>query len=81
MFPMLPEVVVHIALRSFGLVEWDCQVGKLLIEVIHYGYTGLALTYGSEVCLDQFAIAIVVLVLSLPLRGLRAMPQCGGGAS
>ena len=61
--PMLSEVVVHIALGSFGLVERDRQVGKLLIEIIHQGYIGLALADGPEVRLDEFAIAGVGLVL------------------
>ena len=60
---MLSEVVVHIALGSFGLVERDREGGKLLIEIIHHGDVGLALADGSQVRLDQFAIAIVGFVL------------------
>ena len=60
---MLSEVVVHIALGSFGLVERDSEVRKLLIEIIYHSNIGLALADGSEVCLNQFAIAIVGLVL------------------
>ena len=60
--PMLSEVVIHIALGSFGRVERDRQVGKLLMEVIHHGYVGLALADGREIRLDEFPIAGVGLV-------------------
>ena len=61
--PMLSEEVIHIALGSFGLVQRDRQAGKLLIEIIHQGYIGLALADGPEVRLDEFAVAGIGFVL------------------
>ena len=62
-FPMLSEVIVHIALGSLGLVERDRQARKFLIKIIHHDHVGLTLADDSEVRLDQFAIAIVGFVL------------------
>lgn len=59
---MFAEVVVHIALGSFGLVERDRQLRKRLIEVIHHGHVGLAPADGTKVRFDEFAVAIVRLI-------------------
>ena len=70
---ILSEVVIHIALGSFGLVQRDRQTGKLLIEIIHQGYIGLAFADGPDE--EKVAVAVRTHFVETPDGTYRAALQ------
>src|SRR6059036_3929088 len=48
---MLFKIVIHVAVSSFGRIQWNHQLRHSRIEVVHYGQPILSLCDPAKVCL------------------------------